>query len=42
MIYIEGISFDEDYEKLKKFKNEPLYLSKFSKNINGLVCVELW
>ena len=42
MIYIKGSTFDEDYETLTKFKNEPIYKSKFSKNINGLVCVELW
>lgn len=42
MIYIKGSVFDEDYETLKKFKREPLYRSKYSKNINGSVCVELW
>lgn len=42
MIYIHTDSFDEDYETLNHLKEEPLYLSKFSKKINGLVCVELW
>lgn len=42
MIYIKGSSFDADYEILRKFENESLYQSKFSKNINGLVCVGLW
>lgn len=42
MIYINGDSYEKDYEKLVKFKNEPLYMSKFSKKIKGLVCVELW
>ncbi|WP_295610099.1 hypothetical protein [uncultured Methanobrevibacter sp.] len=42
MIYIKGSIFDEDYEILTKFKKEPLYKSKFSRNINGSVCVELW
>lgn len=42
MIYIKGSIFDEDYEILTKFKKEPQYKSKFSKNINGSVCVELW
>ena len=42
MIYIKGRSYDEDYENLKRFENEPLYMTKFSRNINGLVCVDLW
>lgn len=42
MIYIDGESFDDDYETLTRFKNEELYMSKFSKKINGLVCVDLW
>ncbi|WP_298524175.1 hypothetical protein [uncultured Methanobrevibacter sp.] len=42
LISIKGSKFNEDYETLTKFKNEPIYKSKFSKNINGLVCVELW
>ncbi len=42
MIYIDCDSYETDYEKLVKFKNETLYMSKFSKKINGLVCVELW
>ena len=42
MIYIKGCDFDEDYQVLSRFKNEPIYKSKFSKDINGLVCVELW
>ena len=42
MIYIKGSSFDADYEILRIFENESLYQSKFSKNINGLVCVGLW
>ncbi len=42
MIYIVGCSFDEDYKILKSFENEPLYKSKFSRNINGLLCVGLW
>lgn len=41
-IYVQGSSLDEDWEILKKLKNEPIYMSKFSKNINGLVCVDLW
>ena len=42
MIYIKGSDFNKDYEMLKKFEKEPLYKSKFSKNINGMLCVELW
>ena len=44
MIYIaaQESDYDSDYELLKKFKNEPLYMSKFSKDIRGLLCVELW
>ena len=42
MIYIKGSVFDEDYKTLRKFKREALYRSKYSKNINGSVCVELW
>lgn len=42
MIYIVGCSFDKDYKILKNFENEPLYQSKFSRNINGLLCVGLW
>ena len=42
MIYIKGFSYDEDYKNLKRFENEPLFLSKFSRNINGLLCVDLW
>ncbi|MDO5814026.1 MAG: hypothetical protein Q4Q18_00170 [Methanobrevibacter sp.] len=41
MIYIKGESFEKDYETLNRFKEEPLYISKFSRNIKGLVCVEL-
>lgn len=42
MIYVECDDFDKDIIILEKFKKEPLYMSKFSKKINGLVCVELW
>ena len=42
MIYIKGSVFNEDYKTLKKFKREALYRSKYSKNINGSVRVELW
>ncbi|MBQ6218481.1 MAG: hypothetical protein IJJ47_02000 [Methanosphaera sp.] len=42
MIYIESSAYEQDKEILDKFKNEPVYMSKFSKNINGLLCVELW
>ena len=42
MIYIESSAYETDKEILDKFKNEPVYMSKFSKNINGLLCVELW
>lgn len=42
MIYIESSVYEKDKEILDKFKNEPVYMSKFSKNINGLLCVELW
>lgn len=31
MIYVDSNSFNEDYETLKIFKKEPLYMSKFSK-----------
>ena len=41
-MYIKGSIFEEDYEILTKFKKEPLYKSKFSRNINESVCVELW
>ena len=42
MIYVNGNDYDTDRITLEKFKDEPVYMSKFSKNINGLVCVELW
>lgn len=42
MIYIECSIYEKDKKILAKFKNEPLYMSKFSRNIHGLVCVELW
>ena len=41
-MYIKGSIFEEDYEILTKFKKEPLYKSKFSRNIKRSVCVELW
>ena len=42
MIYIKSNEFNNDYEILKRLKDEPLYMSKFSRNIRGLLCVELW
>lgn len=42
MIYINCSIYEKDRKTLEKFKNEPLYMSKFSKKINGLVCVGLW
>ena len=42
MIYIECSDYKKDKKTLEKLKNESLYLSKFSKKINGKVCVELW
>lgn len=42
LIYIKTKNYKQDNETLKKFKDEPLYLSKYSKKINGLLCVELW
>lgn len=42
MIWIECSIYEKDKIILDQFKNEPLYLSKFSRNIKGLLCVELW
>lgn len=42
MIYIECSDYKKDKKTLEKLKNESLYLSKFSKKINGKVCLELW
>lgn len=42
MIYIKGNNYQKDELILEKFEKEPLYKSKFTKNIYGLVCVELW
>lgn len=42
MIYVESENYGSDNILLEKFKDEPLYMSKFSKKINGLVCVDLW
>ncbi|MBQ8016860.1 MAG: hypothetical protein IJ258_02015 [Methanobrevibacter sp.] len=42
MIYVECNDYDKDRITLDKFEDEPLYMSKFSKKINGLVCVDLW
>lgn len=42
MIYIECTAYEKDKKILDEFKNEPLYMSKFSRDIRGLVCVELW
>ena len=42
MIYIECLIYEKDKKTMNQFKNEPLYMSKFSRNIKGLLCVELW
>lgn len=42
MIYVESNDYDKDSIILEKFKDEEIYMSKFSKKINGLVCVDLW
>ena len=42
MIYIECSIYEKDKKTLDEFKKEPLYISKFSRNIRGLLCVELW
>lgn len=42
MIYVECENYGKDNIILEKFKDEPLYMSKFSKKINGLICVDLW
>ena len=42
MIYIECSIYEQDKQTLKQLKDEDLYMSKYSKNIRGLVSVELW
>ena len=42
MINIKCIDFKKDKPTLRKLKKEPLYMSKFKRKINGLVCVGLW
>lgn len=42
MIYIKGVNYEKDSQTLDKLEKEPLYMSKFSKKINGLVSMEIW